>query len=522
MKKFILPIIFAILASSQLWQPGYFTMQDNIHVFRLQQFDQCVADKQIPCRFISMGGMGYGYPLFNFYSPFPYAFSEIFHLIGFSYIDSLKIAFITPFFLSAIGMYLLGNSFFGFGGGLISSVLYTFAPYHAIDAFVRGALAEHWALSLLPLILFALFKEKQHLFILTLSILLLSHNLTAFYFLPVLLLLALTQNKIKFVKKLIVYPILLTSFFILPAIFEKNLTTVATMTQGYFNYIIHFATLNQLFISRFWGYGASLWGPVDDMSFQIGIVHWSLAFIAIMIARRNRYFKLLILVFLIGLFGLFLTHNKSTFIWQLLPFMAYYQFPWRFLGLTTLMFSFLAGSITQNKYLVTLILIATIFLNLGYFKVDIWQSVATDNDFLTPAKIYEQSGAGLRDYWPKYSSDFPTVMAPVLPLAIEGNITNISSTRNSHQLTGKLSVSTQEAVVVFPLIFFPNWKLTIDGQSQNYDIDQKYGQIKTKFNQGQHDYVLTFSNTAIRTYANLITLVGISLYIIKLLRENKT
>jgi hypothetical protein len=313
-----------------------------------------------------------------------------------------------------------------------------------------------------------------------------------------------------------------SAFFIIPAFFEKNLTTVQTMTQGYFNYIIHFATLNQLFISRFWGYGASLWGPVDDMSFQIGVSIWLLAFVALFKVRQHLHFKIVVTSFLIGLFALFLTHNKSTFIWQLFPFLAYYQFPWRFLGLTTLMFSIVAGSIILPRYITALIIFATIILNISYFKEDIWQRNITDLELLTPAKIYEQSGAGLRDYWPKYSTDFPTVMAPTEPIANSGNISIIRTSRNSRSLSGKFIVNSASATINFPITYFPNWQLTIDGNSHQYEIDQKYGQIMTTLNQGEHSYRLDFTNTPIRIISNFLTLAGIFLYIIKLSREKKS
>ena len=113
------------------------------------------------------------------------------------------------------------------------------------------------------------------------------------------------------------------------------------MTQGYFNYINHFTTLKQLFFDRFWGYGASLWGPKDDMSFQIGLIQWLLPLLALFFAfRKNQKNKYTILtVLFIGFFFLFLTHNKSTFIWHLFPIMAYFQFPGAFLVLPCFVFA---------------------------------------------------------------------------------------------------------------------------------------------------------------------------------------
>lgn len=525
-KKFnlvlLIPLLFALLASYRLWRPGYFSMQDDMHVFRLAQYHQCVLDRQIPCRLISDGGLGYSYPLFNFYSPLPYAVAESFHLVGLTLIDSLKISFIIPFFIGSVGMYLLSSAFFGPVGGLISSVLYTFAPYHALDSFVRGALAEHWAINLLPLILYSFYRKKSNLFILSLTALLLSHNLTLVYFLPVLFVFSLIHKNILYLIKNSLYSFLMASFFILPAFLEKNLTTVSTMTQGYFNYIIHFATLNQLFISRFWGYGASLWGPIDDLSLQIGFVHWILPFIALIFAIRSPNKKTIFTFFSIGLFSLFLTHNRSTFIWQIFSFMPYYQFPWRFLGLAIFCFSFISGIITKNKFILAIIIALTIALNINYFKEDIWYPTLTDNEKLTTAEVYRQSGAGLKDYWPKYSNEFPTTMAPNIVNTTSGQITNTLFTKNSHQISGEFTVNTPTANVILPVTYFPEWELFVNAQKSNYQIDPKYGQISFERPLGTYTYLLQFKNTPVRTIANILSLIGLILYIIKLYREAKS
>ncbi|HEX8923465.1 MAG TPA: hypothetical protein VF828_01885 [Patescibacteria group bacterium] len=525
----IIVFLIALLSSYRLFLPGYFSMQDDMHVFRLQQFDQCVRDLQIPCRHIADGGFGYGYPLYNYYSPFPYAYAEVFHLLGFSFIDSLKISFITPNFIRAFSMYLLGTALFGPAGGLLSSALYTLAPYMAVNNFVRGALAEHWALSILPLVFWAFYKSKYNLFIKSLAILFLSHNLTTLYVLPSLFLFALVTGKIKPLLKNSFISFLISAFFLLPAFFEKNLVTVNTMTQGYFQYIIHFATLNELFISRFWGYGASLWGPKDDMSFQIGFVHWILPLVIFLYALFNsklKHRKFILSFFVLGSFAIFLTHNKSTSIWKLLPFMAFYQFPWRFLGLAVFCFAIISGSLTQIKFLkkilyplILFLVVAVITLNFSYFHEDIRYPYLTDSQKLSPAEIYRQSGAGLKDYWPSGTAEFPTVMAPGEPSAVSGTFENLSFVKKSNLITGQVKVVTPTADLILPVTNFPVWKLTINNNPADFSVDPKYGQIILHLGSGLNTFKLSFTNTPLRTFANLLSLIGLAIYIIKLIRE---
>jgi len=332
----------------------------------------------------------------------------------------------------------------------------------------------------------------------------------------------------------VLFSIGISSFFLLPAIFEKNLITIDTMTQGYFNYIIHFATLNQLFISRFWGFGASLWGPIDDMAFSVGLIQWLIPLISIIFltiktfqkktSLSNKVVPILsgpvILFFLVFLFSVFLTHNKSTFIWKTLPFMSFYQFPWRFLSIAIFASSFVAGSIVLlinhkfQKLALILISLTTIILNFSYFKEDIWFKNLTDSQKLSSEEVIKQSGAGLKDYWPKFGKNFPTTFAPNLPTIIQGEVDFIKYYKKSNYSEAYFSVSTPKATINLPIVHFPNWELYVDNQKIDYQINPDLGLIQFEINQGSHHYELFFKNTKIRLIANLISLISLSLIIV--------
>jgi hypothetical protein len=521
-------------------RPGYFSMMDEMHVFRLDQFDQCLKDGQIPCRFIKDGGMGYGYPLFNYYSPLVYGIAEGLHLVGFSLINSLKITFALCHIIGIFGMYFFASLFWGNLGGFVSATLFLLAPYQATDSFVRGAIAESLAINLIPWVFYFLTKfinsnKNKILFIVSLSVLLLSHNLISLATAPILLIYSLYllfKNKnlnLKSILKLSL-PVLIafgiSSFFLLPAIFEKNLITIDTMTQGYFYYVIHFATLNQLFISRFWGYGASLWGPNDGMAFSIGLIQWLIPLIAIIflfIKRKTLKTKpigLALLFFLVFLFSVFLTHNKSTFIWKILPFMPFYQFPWRFLSISIFASSFVAGSIIllinkkQQILSVVLISIAAIILNFSYFKEDIWYSNITDTDKLSSEEIVKQSGAGLKDYWPKFGQNFPDKFAPNQPTVSSDAVVSSYTKKSNKVLITAIAQSNSQ--ITLPLVYFPNWQLFIDNKKTDLQIDPNLGLIKFNLPAGNHSILLKLTNTPIRTIGNILSLLSlISLFFIR-------
>lgn len=518
-KIYILIVLgVSLLLTYRLMRPGMWSVQDDLHIFRLSEYDLCLKSGQIPCRYSPNSALGFGSPVFNFYPPATYTLAEVIHLTGFSFIDSTKIIYILPLFFGPIFMFLFASSFFGPLAGLLSALIFATAPYQALNLYVRGALAENFALNLVPVIFYFFIKKQQKLTILFLTILFLTHQLTTVYTIPLLILFSVYCKSLKRFLIALIWSFGLASFFLLPSYFEKNLTTNYLMTQGYFSYIIHFATLKQLFIDRFWGYGASLWGPKDDMSFQIGYLQWFLPFIAtVLIFYKNHKQKYLVLsLFILGLFFAFLTHNKSTFIWHLFPFMSYFQFPWRFLGAIILCFSFISGTIilfipTKFKNIfIVLVLITLLILNFNYFKVDQWQNI-NDQQKLSGMTLVAQQGAGLTDFYPKYGSNFPTVDTPI----------NIKITKNSSIAYGHITVNDDSATINLPIAYFPKMELRLDTQKIPYRVEPELGLIQFDVPIGSHSFYLRFLNTPIRIIANYISLLFALAFIIKSIRESK-
>ena len=187
--KIYIIIIFCVslLLTYKLFQNGMWSVQDDLHIFRLSEYDLCLKSEQIPCRYSPNSALGFGSPVFNFYPPAVYQIAELFHLIGFSFIDSTKIIYILPLFFGPLFMYIFTRLFWGSNGGLISALVFATAPYQALNLFVRGALAENFALNLIPVIFYFYTKKYHKLTILFITIIFLTHQLTNLIVLGLLL-----------------------------------------------------------------------------------------------------------------------------------------------------------------------------------------------------------------------------------------------------------------------------------------------------------------------------------------------
>lgn len=227
----ILSLLVAILAGRMLLSTHHFYVHDDIQVFRLNEFVECLKTGQIPCRWSSELGKGYGYPWFNFYPPMIYLISSGFHLLGFSLITSLNLLAFASMILAAWGMYLLVKeltenppiAFFG-------SLLLTLYPFHATNIFLRGVYAENLAWSLTPWLWLYLtrqlkFQKTQAILPFLFALLYLTHIISSFIVtgLSILFVVALHflyQTGLRPLKKIawqLGLAVAMAAFFLLPA-----------------------------------------------------------------------------------------------------------------------------------------------------------------------------------------------------------------------------------------------------------------------------------------------------------------
>lgn len=550
MKKHLLLIILLSLpAAFSLLKPGYYNMHDDMQMVRQLEMEKCLKDGQIPCRWTPDLGYGYGYPLFNFYPPVPYLVGQVYRTLGFSFMWSVKLTAVTQIILSSIFMFFLALEVFGPLGGVLSSIFYTYAPYHAVNIYVRGAMNEAWASVFFPLIF--LYSRRLILknrpidglfFALSFAGLSLSHNPMVLTFTPILaawcLFWFLTKPQKKSVIWLLIssiFSIMLTAFFVFPVLFESKFVQIESMFINYYHYSVHFVTFKELFISSFWGDGPSVWGPNDGMAFMIGYLHWViptliiLIILVIIISKKhlNRRLILSSILIILGFFTTFLTHNKSTFIWQIFPSIQKIQFPWRFLSHTTFLFPLSIGvlPILYDKYssvirhTITLLLLGLVILiNLNYFH-PIQSGPLTDNQKFSGLAWQNQITSGIYDYLPKTAAHAPTSVAQPIIDSVDNQsqaqITGLKKGTNWSLFNLSL---TKPSNITLALLYFPGYKVFDFGTQIQYGVEPKLGRLTINLSAGNHQIYAKLYDSPIRSIGNLISLIAWSLVIITVLR----
>ncbi|MFH1536140.1 MAG: hypothetical protein ABIC96_03685 [Patescibacteria group bacterium] len=540
MKKafFVLLLLIVITLPTILPFLGtkFFYTQDYIYIARLQQMSTALSQSQFPVRWAP--DLRYGEPLFNFYAPLPYYLGAVIQLLGFNFIWVAKILFILSTLLSAITMYILANKLFGKHAGFLAAVLYTYAPYRAVDLYVRGSLSETWAFVFFPLIFYSSFVLAERLkfknvclLALSLAGLFLTHNVTTLMFLPFLILwwlyLVIRRKNWQISLHLFLAFVLglgLAAFFLLPAVFERDLIQAKYLIVGYFDFRAHFVALKQLF-SLFWGYGSSLWGLDDGLSFQVGLVNFAVLATSVVLAlfyrKDKRFFGLILLLGICFMLSLFLQHNKSAFIWEAIPLMAFIQFPWRFLGISVFIIALMGGAIApylKNKLrpVYFVLIIAAMLSTLMYFKPKDYIDDNFFDKFLNTTTMHK--GVDLtKDYLPVWVSSVDGERFDV-PRTKGGDIEVSNLQRNSTMLRFSANVNASSLIEV-PVTYFPGWEVWVNNEHIPQSLPSQMGLISFELQKGNYDVTIQLQDTLVRTVGNAISLSSIFLLLVLFMYE---
>ncbi|MBI2011728.1 glycosyltransferase family 39 protein [Candidatus Daviesbacteria bacterium] len=555
-------LIFASLISPFL-KPGFFAGHDTIiHFIYISKFTDALSQGQFPVRWIDWNVPGFNHPVFNFYQPgFFYLFS-FYKELGFSNQFSIHSLSLIIWLASSGFMYLFLRRHFSLFPALLGSILYTFAPYHILDIFVRSAFPEFSAIAVLPGVFWAIKAAYDSgkgywycLLAIFLSLVLIFHPPTLLMFSPIIVLYIIIlslENKDKrfFIQSIIalISGLGLTSFFILPAFVEQKYIQTLYLREGFYDFKNHFVCLSQLIIP-FWDYGTTQVDCTDGISFQVGLMNWFMA-LAVLLFLGVKWFKkfkedlssivdftttnidyYLILLFISFFFiSLYMTTAIALPLWENLPYLAYIQYPWRFLIVAVFSSSFLGAFLLSRIKIPPLMLIIyvvsvlLIILAYGSYLKPIKYLDETEVDFKTwefkPGFWQAENFVPEPGYLPKWTEVLPGPQdRPIkeigffIPSEITSSNLNVatdsatlkSSSLKAHEKSYSLEIN-KPSIVQFYTHFYPGWKLIINRKEVIPSYENMYGFMRVLLEPGKYEASIKFQNTPLRSVANLATI----------------
>jgi len=543
MKKWvslILVLLFSILAVKPLLSQGYFPMHDDTQVSRVIVMGNALREGQFPVRIVSDLGYGLGYPLFNFYGPLPYYVGGLFYAIGLDSVVATKIMFGIGAILAPIALFFLLVPVFGHVAALAGALLFLYAPYHAVQMYVRGSVGEYWAIACVPFILYGLLrKKKKHTSLqsigissIALAATILSHTILGFlttvgmgigiaaYSIFLLVHKHFSITRVLVPVSIVVLGLLLSAFFWMPAMLEVSYTTVTQMvTSASTTFFDHFVCISQFWNSP-WGFAGSAPGCIDGMSFKFGKVHLIIAgisFIVWLFLRKSKQMKeknvYLGITMGVVLLLVFLMLSLSTFVWKQFPYTAVIQYPWRLLAYGML------GISVCGAYLVSAFRLP--ILRIGVAIGIIAVTLFVNTKLFVPQYIYVRDSQEferfeeLRFTQSKISDEYlpldvvrPTAASNVTKTTVSGSSPFLVRRLVDHATALLVEIDTEIAQdITIQKAWFPGWKVSVNGSEAQPRVTQ--GLPTVTIPQGVSIIEMQFSNTPVRTIANWLSIVGI-------------
>ncbi|NMC35469.1 hypothetical protein GYA49_00320 [Candidatus Beckwithbacteria bacterium] len=519
-------ILLAVIAflAKPIFHAGLFITHDDVQVVRIDLMTQALQASQFPVRYIDQLANGGGYLLFNFNSQLIYYTGAGLHLLGLTLFQVVKLLFLFAYLIGAVGMFLLVFKITDKNQWLavLGSILFITSTYLNYDLFHRGALAELSSFILLPWFFWALFnlKAKQSkIYFLMVSCfwaaIILAHTiigLACSFCLGIFLLLNL-KNKNFIITCVLAgfFGIGLAAYFFLPAIYEQQFTIYSQTEFGHTAYKAAFLEPLQLA-----GLTPSGWGILPPL---LGINLFIGGFIACLVLgyklMHNKYQgdkQLVIFAITTFLTSLFFISAQSQFLWDLIPYLRFMQFPYRFLTVTTVFAIILIILLAKNfkstvlKYGLPLVLIVSVFLlHQDYFKpVGYNYASVYRAEGLCPTTTWQN------EYLPIWTKQ---CLPKVKKLALidygkqDMQITNLQSSPDQRLIS--FTKKGNAGTITIAKYYFPGWNVYIDETKTLIKASGKYGLITFSVDKGTQHIQVKFENSFVRDLGNIISLCSL-------------
>ena len=525
----LLALIFPVVAGS-----GFPAGHDSsAHLTYTYLFDRALSEGQFPVRWIEWVREGHGQPLFNFYQPGLFYIVEAIHLAVPSLTLSLKVTILLLWWAAAGFVYLTFRRL-GRLPAAAGALVFAFSPYLLLDLFVRCAYPEFAGITFGAGVFWALdrwLSTARPIWLPTVAILaallVVTHPPTALILSPLFLayavyLLLTRRTSIHACAALLPAGLLaggLAAFYIVPAVAEFHFIRSAALTSGGFDFHRHFVTARQ-WLPVGWGFGVSVEGLADGMSFQIGLAQWlalgiAAAVSAVNVLRRTATLRTLELVFWLAVaIGAMVSMTRASVrVWELFPPLAFVQFPWRLLMVvvvaTAALSAHLVSMITNRRLQAAFVIgLAIVLVQLSYTNLrprDYIPRVTINIDWRDwrESRAAQESAFIADGYYPASLTDVPRAIARWTVMEGTANVTEVS--HKGHELDLDVVADAPVALRINSPAF-PGWLVTIDGRRADPDLAGGYPCVTVPA--GRHRVRAAFTNTPVRAWSNAVTLAS--------------
>ena len=499
-------------------------------------------------RFSSGLVYGYGAPLFNYFSPLSYYPAVGLQGLGLSHLQSWLLMMAAYILAAAAGMFLLGRLWTGsLLGGFGAALAYIYAPFLLFDAVARGASAELAALAALPFAVYgftrlAFYGRRRDFglavlafaFFIPLHTLITLHG-TALLVIYCLFLCGSAGDKTGVFLRLALAGVLglcLTAFYWLPALLESDAIKLGLIADELAHIDVH-RHLRPLDALLALPHTADPSQQNQPIPISLGWGQLILGGSALLLSWRSghRCRALLVMLALLVLVLVFMNTPASAGLWDSLPLIAYTQFPWRLLGLASLLLALMTGiglwllwqsrAAGWQRWAVVGIACLTLLLYAIPWTYTAYHADFAVNDIRDVQEFERQSGQLALSSYSEYlpiTTDAAYLDALRLSESFElgGTTPRLRSSAALSILAQEWSgtaadlrlVSAQAQVIELDWLYVPGWVAEMDGQALAVFPSVPAGLVALEVPAGEFSLRIALGQTAVQSLAHLLSLLG--------------
>ncbi len=510
-----------------LLRPGWVQSHEGLsYPIRLVEVARCWDDGLWSARWFPDLNFGQGYPFLCFYAPLFFFLSGLSHAVGAPLDLALKVPIVLATILGAAGTYRLVRTSAGPPVAMTAAALFTYAPYHVRDIFIRGDLAEYLAMGFLPWTVFGVVRLAEKHSAHRVSVLgamaalaILSHNILGLLTggmlaLATLVLMTAVERKRKFGIAAAVGgggALLLTAFFWVPALHERAFVQIDVLTSGHYVVAKHFATAVEL-LGR--GEAPGI-GQGLPMTFEIGWVGLGALLLGPLAWRRGgRSMRQLVRVG--GLFlvvGVVMATALGSPFYRAIPLLQFVQFPWRFLSLVALGVAVLGavgiGALLQGrservKWAAAAIVAAAAILFVGGIL-----GPKPNSDLpswgIDPVELRKSRETTSRgEYLPRWVEEQVKPRGFEDGVRVEGDAVIVAAARRAGRWDLTVDAAAPATITLVDS-YYPGWTVRTGGTTLAVGPSERTGHVQFEVPAGRHEVAARLAPTRLRTGTRVVS-----------------
>ena len=554
---FIVGIVCICLAAVQPFMLGKMPRTDDglLQMYRSVALEHSLrVDHPLWPRYSSGLVYGYGAPLFNYFPALSYFPASWLHRLGFGFVGGWLLSMVLYTLLAALGSFLLGRCWTRSDlGGWMAALATVYAPFFLFDGLTRGSSPELAALAALPFVLFAFTRlawrgRRRDLVLAVASFALfiplhtlISLHGTALLALYCLFLVGRGSDRRAVALRLMLAGLLgmvMTAFYWLPALLEADAIKLSLISEqlSHIDVKQHLRPLSEILAGP---HRADPSQQNQAIPISLGWIQLILAGLGLLLSARSayrQYLPLLLLIWVLVLSLVFMNTPFSAPLWGAIPLIGFTQFPWRLLGLASLLLALGAGI---GARMVALALppgrvraIALGFIGLTMLLYALpwtyrpYHQGVLEVDDIRDVQQFERDGGQLAlssyaEYLPRsadaglldsqrlaerFATAFAT--ADAVPRLLSSETLEIASEQWSGTSASLRLVSAQAQTLVFDWLYQPGWRAEIDGRRTELFPSAPAGLVALDAPAGAFDLRIALEATAAQAAAQLISAAG--------------